>query len=78
MIRRGALSATDRIAACVLAIACVVLGTFGVALGFLHQIWAASVAALFVLALGIIYTRAAIRGRALDWPWRRTPRLHRK
>jgi len=77
MIRRGALSATDRIAACVLAIACVVLGAFGVALGVLHRIWAASVAAPFVLALGIIYARAAIRGRSVDWPWRRMLRLRR-
>ena len=69
MIRRGSLSSRDRIAAWMLAIACVTLGTFGFVVGALNQVWSASVAAVFVVALGIIYARAAILGRSLDWPW---------
>jgi hypothetical protein len=49
---------------------CVILGTFGIVLGALHQMWSASLAAVFVVVLGIIYARAAILGRSLDWPWR--------
>jgi hypothetical protein len=52
-----------------LAIACVTLGTFGFVVGALNQVWSASVAAVFVVALGIIYGRAAILGRSLNWPW---------
>jgi hypothetical protein len=37
--------------------------------GALNQVWSASVAAVFVVALGIIYGRAAILGRSLNWPW---------
>jgi Na+/H+ antiporter NhaD/arsenite permease-like protein len=70
MIRRAKLNSRDRIAAWMLSVACVILGTFGFVLGMLNRVWSASLAAVFVLALGIIYARAAIVGRSLEWPWR--------
>ncbi len=78
MIRRGDLSSRDRIATFALAVACVILGTFGLAVSVLHQMWSAAVAAVFVLVLGIIYARAASLGRSLDWPRNRKTRVNRE
>jgi hypothetical protein len=69
MIRREKLNSRDRIAAWMLSVACVTLGTFGIVLGALNRVWSASFAAVFVVAIGIIYARAAILGRSLEWPW---------
>jgi uncharacterized membrane protein len=62
LIRRGKLNSTDRIAAWVISVACVTLGTFGVIFGAVDQVWSALFAAAFVVAIGIIYAGAAIRG----------------
>jgi hypothetical protein len=68
MIRRGNLSSSERIAAWMLAIACLVPGTLSFFLGAFERVWWVSCLAAFVVALGVMYARAAILGRSLKWP----------
>src|SRR5262245_15083455 len=53
MIRRGNLTAKDRTAAYILALACVVLGMLGIALGALRASWSACVGGAFIFGFGI-------------------------